>query len=156
MIAIAEILGTRGSVIDAVNTDGDVLPIDVSEGLSPERDYPTGDFTERNDLLRQACDLNGRHNSLRGLGEIRRQYGDLKLNGIMARKAQVARELSKVASSACKVCPLRSDCSLSGMLGSALLDGLVDYKVLRKGASTTAKGNKRPGWFEGCIDKRSN
>ena len=152
MVAVKEILERRGQVVDAVSEDGDVLPVDLAEDIYPVRDCLTGDFTERNNLLRQACDSKGRHNSLSGLIEARRQYGDIEVGRVVARRAQVAKELSKVASSACKVCPLRFGCSLYGILGDAILSGQVDYKSLRKDVSTTAKGNKRPGWFEGCTD----
>lgn len=152
MVAVKEILRGRGHFVDVVSEDGDVLPVDLAEDLHPVSDCLTGDFTERNNFLRQACDSRGRYNSLGGLIEAKRQYGDVEVGRIVARRAQVARDLSKVASLACKVCPLRSDCSLYGVLGYAILSGQVDYKSLRKDVSMTAKGNKRPGWFECCAD----
>lgn len=148
----------RAGVIDVVDSDGNVVPLDYSgEDFVPDVNSCSGkDFTKRNRTIVEMCDLFGRIRSRAGFAEYHRGRGNYdRARRIERNRGSDISEVGRLAINACEACPLKLDCELYGKLGGAVLSGVLDYKKVRTATSLTKAGKKRPGWNKGCIDNNA-
>ena len=133
----------RAGIIDVVDSDGNVVPLD----------YSGEDFTKRNRIIVEICDLFGRIRRRAGFAEYHRGRGNYdRARRIERNRGSDISEVARLAINACEACPLKIDCELYGKLGEAVLSGVLDYKKVRTATSLTKAGKRRPGWDKGCID----
>ena len=133
----------RAGIIDVVDSDGNVVPLD----------YSGEDFTKRNRIIVKMCDLFGRIRRRAGFAEYHRGRGNYdRARRIERNRGSDISEVGRLAINACESCPLKLDCELYGKLGEAVLNDVLDYKKVRTATSLTKAGKKRSGWNKGCID----
>ena len=145
----------RAGIIDVVDSDGNVVPLDYSgEDFAPDvNSYSGKDFTKRNRIIVEMCDLFGRIRRRAGFAEYHRGRGSYdRARRIERNRGSDISEVGRLAINACESCPLKLDCELYGKLGEAVLSDVLDYKKVRAATSLTKAGKKRPGWNKGCID----
>ena len=145
----------RAGVIDVVDSDGNVVPLDyLGEDFVPDANsYSDKDFTKRNRIIVEMCDLFGGTRRRAGFAEYYRGRGDYdQARRIERNRGSDISEVGRLAINACETCPLKLDCELYGKLGGAVLNKVIDYKRIRTATSLTKAGKKRPGWNKGCID----
>ena len=145
----------RAGIIDVVDSDGNVVPLDCSgEDFVPDvNSYSGEDFTKRNIIIVEMCDLFGRIRRRAGFAEYHRGRGSYdRARRIERNRGSDISEVGRLAINACESCPLKLDCELYGKLGEAVLSDVLDYKKVRAATSLTKAGKKRPGWNKGCID----
>ena len=145
----------RAGIIDVVDSDGNVVPLDYSgEDFVPDvNNYSDEDFTKRNRIIVEICDLFGRIRRRAGFAEYHRGRGNYdRARRIERNRGSDISEVARLAINACEACPLKIDCELYGKLGEAVLSGVLDYKKVRTATSLTKAGKRRPGWDKGCID----
>ena len=136
----------RAGVIDVVDSDGNVVPLD----------YSGEDFTKRNRIIVEMCDLFGRIRRSAGFAEHHRGRGSYdRARRIERNRSSDISEVGRLAINACEACPLKLDCELYGKLGGAVLSDVLDYKKVRTATSLTKAGKKRSGWNKGCIDNNA-
>ena len=69
---------SRAGVIDVVDSDGNVVPLDyLGEDFVPDvNSYSDEDFTKRNRIIVEMCDLFGKIRRRAGFAECHRDRGD--------------------------------------------------------------------------------
>ena len=142
-------------IIDVVDPDGNVVPMDyLGEDFVPDTNSYSGeDFTKRNRIIVEMCNLFGKIRRRAGFAECHRDRGDYdRARRIERNRSSDISEVGRLAINACEACPLKLDCELYGKLGEAVLNNAIDYKKVRTATSLTKAGKKRPGWNRGCID----
>ena len=142
-------------IIDVVDPDGNVMPLDCfgEDFISDANSYSGEDFTKRNRIIVEMCDLFGGTRRRAGFAEYYRGRGDYdRARRIERNRGSDISEVGRLAINACEACPLKLDCELYGKLGGAVLSDVLDYKRIRTATSLTKAGKKRPGWNKGCID----
>ena len=145
----------RAGIIDVVDSDGNVVPLDYSgEDFAPDvNSYSGKDFTKRNRIIVEMCDLFGRIRRRASFTEYHRGRGNYdRARRIERNRGSDISEVGRLAINACESCPLKLDCELYGKLGEAVLNDVLDYKKVRTATSLTKAGKKRSGWNKGCID----
>ena len=145
----------RAGIIDVVDSDGNIVPLDCSgEYFVPDvNSYGDEDFTKRNRIIVEMCDLFGKIRRRAGFAECHRGRGDYdRARRIEKNRGSDISEVGRLAINACEACPLKLDCELYGKLGEAVLSDVLDYKKVRTATSLTKTGKKRSGWDKGCID----
>ena len=145
----------RAGIIDVVDSDGNVVPLDYSgEDFAPDvNSYSGKDFTKRNRIIVEMCDLFGRIRRRAGFAEYHRGRGNYdRARRIERNRGSDISEVGRLAINACEACPLKLDCELYGKLGNAVLNNAIDYKKVRAATSLTKAGKKRSGWNKNCID----
>lgn len=142
-------------VIDVVDSDGNVMPLDCfGEYFIPDANsYSDEDFQKRNDIIAKMCNLFGKIRRRAGFAECHRGRGDYdRARRIERNRGSDISEVGRLAINACEACPLKLDCELYGKLGNAVLNNAIDYKKVRAATSLTKAGKKRSGWNKNCID----
>ena len=145
----------RAGVIDVADPDGNIVPLDyLGEDFVPDANsYSDEDFTKRNRIIVEMCDLFGKIRRRAGFAECHRGRGDYdQARRIERNRGSDISEVDRLAINACEACPLKLDCELYGKLGGAVLSKVIDYKRIRTATSLTKAGKKRLGWNKGCID----
>lgn len=155
-VEVLELARPSGAdIIDVVDPDGNVMPLDCfGEYFIPDANSYSGeDFTKRNRIIVEMCDLFGKIRRRAGFAECHRDRGDYdRARRIERNRGSDISEVDRLAIIACEACPLKLDCELYGKLGEAVLNNAIDYKKVRTATSLTKAGKKRPGWNRGCID----
>ena len=155
-VEVLELARPSGAdIIDVVDPDGNVMPLDCfgEYFIHDTNSYSGEDFTKRNRIIVEMCDLFGKIRCRAGFAECHRGRGDYdRARRIERNRSSDISEVGRLAISACEACPLKLDCELYGKLGEAVLNNAIDYKKVRTATSLTKAGKKRPGWNRGCID----